>query len=191
MPPALRPFRHEEIESGEFVWLLTGVVMGHDGFSGLQHFVPGVEADYSLEQTVGTPTLTRPFDAVTSRLPSRITSVGATDQGKIRRRFILPNDFGGFPADSLIFLTRRSASAPTSFKVSLLRGGAADPGVNAVSVQASAATTYELKTLSPTGTYFPGDFLTLEFDSLFNAGAQFNEVADIELLYTTSRGNVP
>ncbi len=190
MPKGLRPFRHEEIFSGEFLWLLTQVEMGHDGFKNLQHFVPLPQSEWALEQTVGTPTLTFPFDAVTSRVTSRITAVGATDQGKIRKRFILPNDFGSFPAGALVFLTRRSASAPTSFNLSLLTGGRADSAGSAVDFLATAGLTYELKTLSPADSYFPGDFLTLEIDSLFSGAGQFNEVVDIELLYTTARGNV-
>ena len=190
MPPALRPFRHEEINNGEVVYLLTDVEYGHDGIKNLQHYVPFAQNEWFLEQTVGTPTLTFPFDSATSRITSRITSTGVTDQGKIRKRFILPQDFGNFPTGGLVFVVKRSASAPTSFKVTLLKGGSPDSVVNAVNVQATAGLTFELKTLSPGDTYFPGDFLTLEFDSLFNAASQFNEVVDIEILYITARGNV-
>lgn len=190
MPDGLYPFRNEKINNGQTVYILTGVEYGHDGIKNLQHFVPFAQNEWELEQTAGTPTLTRPFDAATSRITARITDVGGTDQGKIRKRFILPSDFGSFPTGSLVLMSRRSASAPTHFKATLLKGGVADPGVSGAAIQASVGLTYELKTLTPTATYFPGDFVTLELDSLTSVAAQFNEVADLELLYTTGRGNV-
>ena len=68
--------------------------------------------------------------------------------------------------------------------------GTPDPGVNGVDVQATAALTFELFTLTPTATYFPGDFVTLELECETDANAEFNEVADIEIEYKTARGNV-
>ena len=190
MPKALRPFRHEEIFSGEFVWLLTQVEMGHDGFKNLIHFVPLAQNDWQLFQSGSGHILTNEFDPATSRdLARQTATVAAARTSFLRKRIILPQDFGQFDTGAIVFITRRSASAPTSYQATLLKGGVADPGINGVNVQA-ATTAFELKTLTPTATYFPGDLVTLELECITGGNLQFNEIGDLEIQYRTARGNV-
>jgi hypothetical protein len=189
---ALRPIRHEEIQAGEFVYLLTDVQFGHDGIKNLRHYIPLEQTQWHFYQAVSGHVMDTVFDAVPHRLTTRVTAVnGGAKQSKIRKTFILPDDFGRFPADALIFKVRRSAATPVSFLATLYHGSVTDPAINGISIFPTIATPdYELKLLTPSHTYYPGDFATLELESNTNATGQWLEISDIELAYKTARGNI-
>lgn len=189
---ALRPIRHEEIQAGEFEWLLTDVEMGHDGFKNLRHYAPFDQTNWHFYQAGPGHMFEVVYDTVPNRLCARVTSVnGGNRQSKIRKRILLPDDFGYFPVDALVFKTRRASGGPLSFNAYLYNGMATDPSVNGVDVKPAVITPwYEMKLLTPTGFYFPGDFLTLELELNTVAVGHWCEIADIELAYKTARGNI-
>ena len=136
MPKAILPFRTEEIFAGFFHYTLTDVFYGHDGISGLKHFVPFAQSEWHHFTTQGHQ-LTHVHDSVTSRISARIESVQAAARTSIiRKRVILPTDFGSWVASGLRFIVFRGASAPVSFNVSLFKDGVVDPGISGVDIQA-------------------------------------------------------
>lgn len=189
---ALRPIRHEEIQAGEFVYLLTDVEYGHDGIKNLRHYIPFEQTQWHFYQAVSGHVMDTVFDTVPHRLTTRVTAVnGGVRLSKIRKTFILPDDFGRFPTDALIFKVRRSVSSPTIFLATLYHGSAIDPAINGVTIFPTVATPdYELKLLTPADAYYAGDFATLELDVATNATGQWLEISDIELAYKTARGNI-
>ncbi len=191
MPDGLYPYRNEIINNGQTVYKLTGVVYGDDGITNLQHFIPIGESGYDDFPGGASVTITRVFDGGISRLSTRVTSTaGGAQNATVRKAFIIPNDFGSFPTGALVLKSRRSSSAPTHLQLTVEKGGTADPSIGGVDIQAVAGLTWEVKTITPTAVYFPGDHVVIAVESQTNANAQFNEVAELELLYTTARGNV-
>lgn len=192
MAKAFRPIRHEEIQAGEFVFLSTEVEFGHDGIKNLRHYIPFEQTQWHFYQAASGHTMDTIFDTVPHRLATRITAVnGGIRQSKIRKTFIIPDDFGYFPSDALIFKVRRSVSSPSIFLATLYHGSATDSAINGVTIFPTVATPdYQLKLLTPADTYYAGDFATLEIDAATNTTGQWLEISDIEFAYKTARGNI-
>ena len=189
MPKANRPIRHEEIQAGEFVWLATDVDYGDDGIRGLKHFIALPQGGWHFQQDDFGHILQHVFDTAASRLCWRQASVSSgAKRSYMRGGFILPADFGSFI--SVTFKTRRSVVAATSYLMSLLFDGAADPTAADVDVLPVASGDYYIWQVVPSGTYSPGDFCVLQFDLLTSAADVWAEVSDIELAYRTARGNI-
>ena len=192
MPNALRPVRHEEIQAGEFVWVATGVELGHDGFKNLLYNVIFAQGGWTLFQSVVHHQLVEVFDTVTSRISARQEALDsvASVTSTIRKRILLPPDFGFFPAVALKLITKVSDPVPDAYTISIVKNGVVDPGVSAVSIKPVLGDTFEFFEFSPTGEYFPGDLVTLEVKLETSLATHFGEIADVELEFKTARGNV-
>lgn len=178
-----------EISAGGFKFITSGVWFWHDGFKNLRHYVPFAQNDWALEDTGGTSALDYPFDSGTGRISARITPTAFATH-KIRKRILLPRDFGAFaPTLPITIVTRRSA-AVTSVKASLFNAATVDPGVNGVDVSPAVSATWETFTLTPSGAYFPGDLVTFQIEYVAAANGRTVEAADLTLSYKTNRGNV-
>ena len=185
-----RMVREDELAKGGWLFTSTGVAYWHDGIKNLRQFIPIAQSDWVKEDTAGTSTLDFPYDGATSRITARITPT-AFGTHKIRKRILLPRDFGAWaPTSPITVVTKRSA-VDTSLLATLFHGGAADAGVNGVSVDPSVAATYQTFTLTPTDvTYNPGDLVTFEIAYIAAANGRTIEACDLMLSYKTNRGNI-
>lgn len=190
MPRAIRHARHDESECGEIVYLRTAVEYGDDGIKGLRHFVP-IEQGNWLHDGTANHALSRVYDAGTSRIMDRITaSAGGAITSKMRKRLLLPYDFGQFFSFSLSLIVRGNAGTlPTSFKLTLLNAAAADATINGLSIKPTVGNTFELKTTMPGTVYVRGVFLTLEFELVTANNGEWGEIGDLFLAYQSGRGN--
>lgn len=189
MTTAGRGVRDDEISAGGFRFIISDVWFWHDGFKNLRHYVPFAQNDWAKEDASGVSILSFPFDSGTGRIAGEINPA-TFGTHKIRKRIILPRDFGAFaPTQPITLITKRSA-AVTSLVASLYNAATVDPGVNAVDVSPSVSATWETFTLTPSGAYNPGDFITFEIVYVAAANGRTVDIADLQLSYKTNRGNV-
>jgi len=180
--------KNEKIGSGQLIFMNTDVVYGDDGISGLDHYVPFAQGDWTYAAGTGTATFAVIYDAATSRVYASLTCLG-TGTVFLRKRILLPKDFGNFPANALTMITYRSAPL-TSMKTTIYKAGAADATVVGVSVEPSISTTWESFSKSPTSSYASGNFITLEVESNHDTIGDESRYSDVSLLYSNLRGNV-
>lgn len=192
MPKAILPTRNEEIFGGFFHYTLTDVFYGHDGIENLKHFVPFAQNEWHLFQAGTSHQFFSIFDDVTSRIMARQEALvaAASRLSTIRKRIILPTDFGSFVVDGLRVIADSSVAQPDAYTISLVKSGTVDPGVSAASILVAAGGTPQLFELTPTAIYSPGDFVTLEIKMTSSGAGDFGEIGDIELEYLNKRGNV-
>lgn len=186
---AKRMVREDEIALGGFRFTSTDVWLWHDGIKNLRHYVPLAQNDWQKEDAAGASALDFPFDAGTGRISARVTP-SAFGTHNLRKRIILPRDFGIFAATSPITIVTRRSNTNTSLKAYLYNGTTVDAGINGVSVNPSVAATWETFTLTPSGTYNAGDFVTFQVEYVAAANGRTVEVADLAMSYKTNRGNI-
>ena len=199
---------NDELGDGEFRFMRTDVTHADDGHDNLKLYAPFDQGDWQKDDTTGTSIYSKGFDSGTSRVYESLavnTLVGGAGVYTIRRRLLLPRDFGRsgvlpedpgaadggiglFDANAISLFTYRDG-AVSDIKATLLYAGAADGGVNGVSVNPGAASTWTMFTLSPSGTYAPGQFVTLQIEYDANTAAIAIRVADIIVAYRSARGN--
>lgn len=190
MPRARRHARHDEIECGEFVFLRTGVQYGDDGILNLRHFVPFQQETWTHDGTAN-HALSTQYDALTSRVMSRITaSAGGAITSKMRKRIILPRDFGSFPGLGVSLAVQSSVSIPTAYTLSAFMDGVADGVLNAASIKPTLGGTYETMVSEFGSDYAAGNLVTLEVALTTANNGEWAELGDIEIAYLTGRGNV-
>lgn len=203
------PVRQDLADSGEFRFNNHGVSHADDGHEMLRQYAPFDQGPAQVEDVTGS-SLFNPgvFDAPTSRLYDEVkavTLVAGAGVYKWRRRLLLPRDFGRsapspidgttdaflglFEADALSIFVYRDGDI-TDIKATLWIAGAADAGVNGVSIKPVAANTWTMKTLSPSGTYAPGQFVTLELEYDASTEGVAVRYADFINNYRVARGNV-
>lgn len=181
--------REDEIAAGGFKFTTTDVYYWHDGIKNLRHQVPFAQNDWAKEDASGTSAMDFPFDSGTGRISARVTpSVAGTHN--LRKRIILPRDFGTFAPTTPISVVMKRSAANTSLKAYLFNGATVDPGINGVSVDPSVSATWETFQLTPTGTYVPENFLTFVIEYVCALATRTVEVADLQLGYKTNRGNI-
>lgn len=180
--------RQDVTAKGAFIFRKTGVEYGHDGIKNLRRrielpsrflteFISGssVGEGYNL-------------DGGTSRVPLKFTS-GGVAVIRAYQRFQLPPDFGAFDEQAIDLYAKRSA-AITRLEATLLKAGVADAGVNAVSVSPSGSGVWEFFQLTPTGSYAPRDWLTLQLElELDSTVGTTVELADVGSEYVSGRGH--
>jgi hypothetical protein len=178
-----------KLDHGWTEYIRTGVKYAHDGIHGLRHHVPipSVGA-YTGQNSSGSFSFAYAYDGGTSRQPLTITctTVGVA---VARIRFQLPPDYGAFPADGITIFTRRSA-AITHLRATLLKAGAADGTINALSIEPASSGVWQAFPMTPGSTYFPGDWLTLEIEFSADTIGDAVEIADLTAEYVSGRGNV-
>lgn len=189
MTTAGRGVRDDEISAGGWRFITSDVWFWHDGLKNLRHYVPFGQNDWAKEDASGTSALAIPFDSGTGRVSAQVNPI-ATGTHKIRKRIILPRDFGIFAATEPITVVVKRSGSVTSIKATLYLGGSADAGVNGVSVSPAASATWETFTLTPSGAYNPGDFVTFEIEYVSTTAGVTVDVADLQFSYKTNRGNV-
>jgi len=188
MPAALRQVLCEELAGGFFKFIDTGVEIGSNGISGLIQHLPLVDS-WGFTQPAGGHQFSTELDVTYSRQVHRVTSVLAGAQSSsIFCRLLLPRDFGSFPANAISLIIYASDITGPTLAASLLQDGL--PDLDAVDILPAAAGAYYLVELTPTWIYAPGDELLLQIDFASDAAAQYADVSDLAIAYTTARGNV-
>lgn len=187
---AYRQCKSEELDSGFFRFRATDVEMGSHGFKGFLHYA-SLDEPWCFFQAAGGHQYSEEWDAVSSRAIPRVSSVlGGALSSYLRRRIRIPYDFGRFPANAVVLVIRANDISGPTLTATLLKNGAADSGVNGVSILPALANTWTLKQLTPAETYVPGDLVTLEIAWASDAADQYVEVGDLALAYVSGRGNV-
>lgn len=180
--------KNEKIGSGAFFFMNTDVVYGDDGISGLDHYVPLAQGDWTYAAGTGTATYANVYDAATSRVYASMTAL-TTGTVFLRKRILLPKDFGNFMTNSLGIITYRSAPL-TFMRITFYKAGSADASINGASIEPSVSTTWEAFSKSPTSSYAAGDFVTLEVSANHDTIGDESRYSDVTLLYSNLRGNV-
>lgn len=190
MANARRVYRSDESETGEVIWTSTDVHYGSGGIKGLNHLISFSQTGWVKDDTApGVSTRTEIFDAVTSRTPVELEAT-TTGVHKLLLRVPIPIDFGLFPAGSVAILTRLSnVAVGVTLKLTMLRGGVADPGIDAVDVKPALANTYAFFQFTPTDTYSPGDFVTFELEFTSDSIGDKVDVSDAEIFYENDKVN--
>jgi hypothetical protein len=189
MPKAILMNKHDILGSGKTVFENTGVTYADDGINGLLHNIPMSQQDWIHD---GVHALSYSFDATTARLPARMTAAGAGN-GFLRKRLLLPRDFGRWPNNAIKLITRRSAIISGSLLFTMYGpSGSADPDVNAINVTPVSADTYEQFVITPGGVYAQSDFMTaaLELEFIAANPGDWMEISDVEVTIRSAEGNI-
>lgn len=191
MPNAILMHMDDHFGSGQLVFKNNNVEYGDDGIKGLIDYVPMAQGDWDSFDASPHHEYDKRYDSGTSRVMAHIEAVmaGTSQTSYIRKRVLLPRNFGSIPTDGLRVITYRNG-AITSLKAKLLFFGSADAAVNGVSIKPVSDVTFEQFLMSPSGLYAPGDFLTIEVELVADTAGQYARIADLELIYRTARGNI-
>jgi hypothetical protein len=188
MPDADRQVILDELEAGFFRFLLTGTEMGSDGFAGYYHYVPVDPIKWSFFLAHG-HSYSEEWDAATSRINARLTGKAA-GTSYLRKRVLLPYDFGSFPANAISVVIRAHDITGPALTLTMYIAGAADSGINGSNILPGMDDTYTLTNETPADAYSPGDWVTFEIAYTSDAAAQYVDVSDLSLAYVSARGNV-
>jgi hypothetical protein len=186
---ARRSVRCDEIAKGGFHFTSSDVFVWHDGIKNLRHFVPFAQNDWAKHDDSGASTLSFPFDSGTGRISAELNPSSAGVH-KIRKRILLPRDFGAFAPTVPMEIVVQRSGAVTAIKATLWLGATADPGINGVAIDPAVASTWESFILIPTGSYNPGDFVTFEVEYDASTNGVTVDIADLSFAYKTNRGNI-
>jgi len=186
---SLRNVLRWEYAGGYWKFLDTGAEIASNGFQGFLHYA-SLDEPWDFFQSGGHQ-YSAEWDAVSSRAIPRVSSVlGGALSSYLRRRIRIPYDFGSFPANAVALIIRANDISGPTLTATLLKNGAADSGVNGVSILPALANTWTLKQLTPAETYVPGDLVTMEIAWASDEVGQYVEVGDLALAYVSGRGNV-
>lgn len=189
MPDAVLMHKDDQLGSGQTVFKNTGVEWGDDGVKGLVHYVPHGQGDWHIFDNFANHEHSKDYDSGTSRINERVEAmVTGSTSSNLRKRLLLPKDFGSFVGDAIKIIVYRSGTI--SMAASLYTAGAADAGVSFVDITPASNVTYEQFLLTPTGVYMPGDFMTLEIAVSTDTAGEYALICDLEVVYRTKRGNI-
>lgn len=184
---AILMHKGDKLGSGETIFTNTGVEYADDGIKGLLDNVPQSQQDWIVD---GPAPLTYPYDATTGRLPAHLAAPGAGNTF-LRKRLLLPRNFGVFPDSSLKVITRRHGTNG-GYTLTLVGPGAIpDPDVDGVDINPVSADEYEQFIMTPGGFYTPNDpvFVTIEVQ-FTGVGGEWVEICDLEFTTRSGRGNI-
>lgn len=187
MPDAILMHKDDELGSGKTTFTNTGVIYADNGIQGLLRNVVQSQQDWIVD---GAAPLTYPYDATTGRLPAHLAAPGAGTTF-LRKRLLLPRDFGNWPDSGLKVITRRHGTNG-GFTLTLLGPGAVpDPDVDAVDINTVVADDYEQFVMTPGGFYVSNDpiFVTIEV-TFTGVGGEWVEICDLEFTTKSGLGNV-
>lgn len=191
MPGASYAFREDWTASGFFGFSSTGVQYADRGIKGLRKYAPFDQGPWLKIDTLGTSDYTMGYDGDTSRVFDQIEpTVLSVGNGvfALYRRLRIPRDFGGFSGITLFSL--RNSLEVYEMIVTMWANGVADTGVNAIRVKPIMTDVWEQFTLTPTGAYLPGDFVTFVVQIASSSIAVQARFADWAPCYVTDKGNV-
>jgi len=169
-----------------------GTTMGGLGFGNYKYLLPFNQIGWQKEDTVGQSVLSSEWvsgisTVVQQILPQQLVAGAGTV--KVRQSVVLPLDFGSFGTNALTVSILRSGNVG-GLKLSLYQGGSADPAVNGVSVSPAASGSFQVFSFTPSGTYSPGEAVTLELEYDVNTIGTYVQMCDVEAIFLTAAGNV-
>lgn len=186
---ARRTVRNDEFAKGGFHATSSDVWYWHDGIKNFRHYVPFAQSDWTKEDQSGTSSLSFPFDSGTGRIGAMLNP-SSFGEHILRKRIILPRDFGAFAPTEPITITIRRSGVVSAIAALLLNGATHDPTIDSVDISPVVDSVWETFILTPTGTYNPGDFVTFVVEYEAGSNGITVEIADLSLSYKTNRGNI-
>lgn len=183
------PYREDRSCSGFFEFTNTGVQYADTGVRGLKQYANFDQGPWMKVDSSGTSTYAMDLDAGIYRLSESLTSDSATGgDHRLYRRMRVPRDFGHWLTLTM-FARKNNGTVVTSLGVSIYKGATVDPTVNAFSIKPATNNEWQQFTMTPTGNYSPGDFITFEI-KLVCTGFCEVFVADLAPLYYIDKVNV-
>lgn len=109
-------------------------------------------------------TMGEEVDSTNKWVYKSVTSSDATQEDSFWYfNFVLPTDFSDWPSgDTALSIYTWKSGGAAPFKISLFKDTTVDPTINDFDIIPSANSTWEQKTKTPTGTYQPGDRMTIK-----------------------------